>query len=469
MIRTRWFSPSTQLRPLPLSGGRLGWGILLPFLIFCLWLAGGTAVSAQNPTDEILNLVNAHRASYGLPAFQYNGQLANAAQNHAAWMAQTGIYSHFQTNGSSPQSRANAAGYVGNVSENIVGGTHLSAREGVLWWQNSGVHNQTMLSSRYSQAGVGYALSADGQRMYVLVVGQPSDQPPSNQPPETHAAPIYVEPIEIAAPREDGAIVHVVKTGQTAWAIAARYDIPLSELLYLNSLGNSPTLNIGDEIYIRLAEGQAPPPTPTPPLSHIVQEGQTLWTIAAIYDIELSTLLYYNNLGPEDILQPGDEVRIYWPEGEPLPPTPTPQMAHIVREGDTGWSVALRYGLTLEQLLAYNNLAADAVLHIGDELWIRPTFTPIATPITPTAEATATAVPPTREPLAIAAILLPTATTTPLAPRPSPLPTPLSPLPTATPANSLSQTLYRGSMIASVGLLVAAGIIILVMRKNNLV
>jgi LysM repeat protein len=427
----------------------------------CLGLARATAVSAQSPAQEILAMVNELRTANGLPSFQYDAFLASVAQSHASWMAQTGIYSHFQSNGSSPQSRADAAGYVGFVSENIVGGTNLRSREALLWWQNSPTHNQTLLTSRYIHAGVGYALSGDGQQMYVLVVGRPSNQPTTNEADDS-AEPIYVAPIEIAAPREDGAIVHVVKTGQTAWALAARYDIPLSELLYLNSLGNNPTLNIGDEIYIRLAEGQAPPPTPTPSLSHIVQEGQTLWTIAAIYDLQLSDLLWFNSLSPEELLQPGDEVRIRWPADQPLPPTPTPQMTHIIRTGDSAWAIALQYGLTLEQLLAYNNLTEAAILLPGNELWIRPTFTPIATA---TSEATATAVPTH------------TQTASPLATRPSPLATPLAPrssllapLPTPTavsPANNLSQTLYRGSMVASVGFLVLAGIILLAMRKNN--
>ena len=448
-------------------------------LILLLCRVNSVPVSAQSPSAEILTLVNNLRTANGLPAFQYNSALATAAQNHAAWMAQTGIYSHYQSNGSSPQSRADAAGYIGSVSENIVGGTGLTPREGVIWWQNSAVHNQTMLTTRYVHAGVGYALSADGQRMYVLVVGRPSDTPNTpNQTPDTSAAPIYVEPIEIAAPRDDGAIVHIVKTGQTAWAIAARYDIPLSQLLYLNSLGSSPTLGIGDEIYIRLAEGQSPPPTPTPPISHIMQEGQTLWTISAIYDVPLADLLLFNNLNPEEILQPGDEIRIHWPAGEPLPPTPTPQMTHFVQKGDTGWGIALRYGLTLEQLLAFNDLAADAILNIGDELWIRPfpTKTPTVTPATPPATATPT---PTREPLALAAMLLPSATITPDITT-TPHSTPHTPLTTSTPslvtetppaseaaATDWSHTLYRGSMIASVGLLVAAGIIILAMRKND--
>jgi len=145
-----------------------------------------------------------------------------------------------------------------------------------------------------------------------------------------------------------------------------------------------------------------------------------------------------------------------------LPPTPTPQMTHIIRTGDSAWAIALQYGLTLEQLLAYNNLTEAAILLPGNELWIRPTFTPIATP---TSEATATAAPThTQTPSPLATSHSPLAT--PLAPRSSLL----APLPTPTavpPANNLSQTLYRGSMVASVGFLVLAGIILLAMRKNN--
>ena len=67
-----------------------------------------TAVSAQSPTGSILTLVNQLRASYGLPGFTYDPQLAAAAQAHANWMAQTAVYSHTGAGGSTPQTRANA-------------------------------------------------------------------------------------------------------------------------------------------------------------------------------------------------------------------------------------------------------------------------------------------------------------------------------------------------------------------------
>jgi LysM repeat protein len=58
-------------------------------------------------------------------------------------------------------------------------------------------------------------------------------------------------------------------------------------------------------------------------------------------------------------------------------PTPTPApITHTVASGDTLYGIAGTYGITLEQLLAANNLRADAVLRIGQVLLIPPTPTP---------------------------------------------------------------------------------------------
>lgn len=358
-----------------------------------------TTVAQSDPASEILQLVNEVRATYGLSPFRYNSSLAAAAQSHANWMAANTVYSHTGAGGSRPQDRAAAAGYVGFVSENIVGGTDLMPRQGVVWWQNSDIHFNTMISTRYVAAGTGYA-RGEGQNFYVLVVGRPSDEAPTAPRPSTQNAPdlpremLFVAPVEISEPREDGAIIHEVKPGQTIWTIAARYEVELAELLWLNNLSDDSFLHPGDEIIVRLPEGASPPPTPTPPLTHIVKEGQTAWTIAARHNIKLDLLLWLNNLDEEAVLQPGDEIIIRLAEGQPPPPTATPIIKHRVEEGQTAWTVAALYDLTLEELLAFNNLSNDAVLHPGDELLVRsptppapptvpPTFTAVAPTITP--------------------------------------------------------------------------------------
>lgn len=426
-----------------------------------------TAVSAQSPTADILTLVNQLRASYGLPAFTYDPQLASAAQAHANWMAQTAVYSHTGAGGSTPQIRANAAGYPGYVSENIVGGTHLNPGGGVTWWRNSSIHFATMISNRHTQAGVGFAQGHD-QNFYVLVVGYPADKPPEIQVREETVnyvdAPFFVEPIAVSGPREDGSIVHTLQEGHTLWAISARYEVPIWEILLYNGLNEDSVIKPGDELTIRLAEGAEPPPTPTPPAHHIVDDGDNSWSIAAWYNISLADFLWYNGMGENDMLQPGDEVKIRLVEGEVPPPTPTPQLAHIVESGDSFWAIAVRYNLSLDELFAFNGMNENSFLGIGDEIVI----------VSPTPSATPTIV-PSQTPLLAETAVVPSST-------PFPTPAQLMPSPTAqeiaalvatpplknsTPPDSgLGDVIGIGVMAFGVGLLLIAVVGVVYLRKE---
>jgi LysM repeat protein len=382
-------------------------------LLLCLLLASGhgrdTAEAAQgDPVSEIFQLVNQVRASRGLPPFQYNGALATAAQSHANWMAANLAYSHYGAGGSSPQSRATGAGYGGYVAENIVGGTSMSPRQGILWWQNSPVHYNTIVSSRYVEAGTGYA-SNGSQNMYVLVVGRPpgaEEVAPQNRTPDRSAVPLRITPIELAEPREDGSIVHVMRQGQAMWTVAAYYDVDLDFLYLINGLTEDDVLQPGDEVTVRLADGQVPPPTPTPPLTYQVQDGDTPWGIALINGIELDFLYLLNNLSPSSMLQPGDELVVRLAEGQAPPATPTPSSTHVVQEGQSIWLIAAIYNLTVDQLLALNDMTLDSVIRPGDELLIRelpptPTATepPAALPATAAATAIAVSLNPSVAPL----------------------------------------------------------------------
>ena len=98
--------------------------------------------------------------------------------------------------------------------------------------------------------------------------------------------------------------------------------------------------------------------------------------IAARYDVDLFTIFYLNGFDENVLLHPGDEVRVRLAPGEDPPPTPTPKLHHVVREGDTLWTVAALHSLTLDELLALNGLTTDAVLQVGDQLLIREMPTP---------------------------------------------------------------------------------------------
>jgi hypothetical protein len=113
---------------------------------------------------------NSIRRRVGLFPHRINPALTSAAQDHANYMARTGQFSHY-TNGG-PQYRANKFGFRGGVRENIAYGT--ATIDGAFnMWQNSGAHYASIVSGT-TEAGFGYAVSANGLAYWVGVYATPA-------------------------------------------------------------------------------------------------------------------------------------------------------------------------------------------------------------------------------------------------------------------------------------------------------
>ncbi|MBN1201044.1 MAG: LysM peptidoglycan-binding domain-containing protein [Anaerolineae bacterium] len=312
---------------------------LIEILLLALVVtAFGASPTAAQPSRayEIVDLVNQFRADNGLPALEIDSSLMTAAQRHAEWMASTYTYSHTGEGGSTPQQRATAAGYVGYVYENFAGGTNQTPQETIGWWSRSAVHLQTMLLPNHVHIGAGYAAN-ESQNLYVLLVGKSSQFAPGGSR-EDEADPEENQPqaplILTAVPGEDGSVVHTVDIGQTLWDISAVYGVELDDLRTLNYLKPGAVLHPGDQIIIRLGEGQPPPPSPTPPTTHTVQEGESTWTIAAIYGLTLDEIRAWNQL-EDNVIHPGDVLLIRAPNPTPTEtPETTAPPAEIAAAGD---------------------------------------------------------------------------------------------------------------------------------------
>jgi uncharacterized protein YkwD len=126
---------------------------------------------------ELINTLNAYRAQNGLPAYTTNDLLSQAATAHANDMACNKLFGHNGSNGSTPTTRVAATGYnAASITENVYGSyPPLSGQEVMNWWKNDKTdlrHNQNLLSSVYTEIGVGYSFF-DNFGFYVLVFGTP--------------------------------------------------------------------------------------------------------------------------------------------------------------------------------------------------------------------------------------------------------------------------------------------------------
>ncbi len=225
-------------------------------------------ITAGNAYD-VIALVNQLRASNGLAPFQTNAALMASAQSHSQYQANIGSTTHTGSGGSDVKSRALAAGYGAgaNVSviENIYGGMGATPQRAVTWWQGDGPHLNTMLSTRHTDAGAGIAVSSSGVVFITLDVGSVvggSAPPVSQTTPVVGSTPgalpaastgVVFNPVLIASPNPDGSIIHLVQAGQTLWTIAATYKIALPDLLRLNGFTENSLIYPGDKLLIKPA------------------------------------------------------------------------------------------------------------------------------------------------------------------------------------------------------------------------
>ncbi len=252
------------------------WGVGLTLALLVCSQIGIRPLEAQAQTGSAYDLiaaVNQLRQAYGLPPYQINSALMAAAQSHSEYQASIGSITHTGAGGTRPRDRAIAFGYGGGatvfISENIAGGTNLSYRGAVQMWQGDSLHMNTMIGANYRDAGAGVA-SAGGVVYYTLDVGYIAGSPGSGT--GSTAAPVSTSitfyPVVVATPRPDGSIVHVVQPGQTLWTIAASYQVGLEELIALNNLTNAAWIYPGDKILIKPpSDTQTQTPTegvPTP-------------------------------------------------------------------------------------------------------------------------------------------------------------------------------------------------------------
>jgi murein DD-endopeptidase MepM/ murein hydrolase activator NlpD len=99
--------------------------------------------------------------------------------------------------------------------------------------------------------------------------------------------------------------------------------------------------------------------------THILQRGETIYSIARSYGVSVQDILRFNGIADATRVQAGQRIRI------PVQHTGGGTGGygeHRVARGETLYSIARRYGTTLQELLDLNGLLSSYVLKEGDRL-----------------------------------------------------------------------------------------------------
>ena len=121
-----------------------------------------------------LDLTNAQRTRRGLVKLRLDARLSELARDRAQYMAQSGQFSHTQSNGTDVFDMidsANITWYAAGeiIAWNTAGPLDYSAEFAVDGWMGSPSHKAIVLSSLYNYVGFGLAIAPDGTRYWAGV------------------------------------------------------------------------------------------------------------------------------------------------------------------------------------------------------------------------------------------------------------------------------------------------------------
>ncbi len=180
---------------------------------------------------------------------------------------------------------------------------------------------------------------------------------------------------------------HRVAQGETLGAIANRYRISVGALREANNL-NGDLIRAGADLLVPLASRPTDRAGQTARVGrgeaerqrydHVVQRGESLWTIARRYGVRVSDLVRWNELDANAILPLGERL-VIWSEaeGSPLarPGDRIQSVTYTVREGDSLYRIARQFSVGINDLRRWNDIAEGSYLQPGQRLQMRVNVT----------------------------------------------------------------------------------------------
>ncbi|MCK6578059.1 MAG: LysM peptidoglycan-binding domain-containing protein [Anaerolineae bacterium] len=206
----------------------------------------------------------------------------------------------------------------------------------------------------------------------------------------THLLFIVLTSWHVLAQDVPGIAVHVVQRGENLYRISLQYGLTVDQIADANGISNPDAISVGQRLLI-------PPPNSAEEsvlaIVHIVQPGETLESIGALYQINEDILGAANRITSsaevyvgQTLIIPGAEIASAAAaiDAESASPgveesssadvsevlDPTRLMVHIVQRGESLFEISKKYGVSVNDLIQANQFADPSLIYPGQELVI---------------------------------------------------------------------------------------------------
>lgn len=163
---------------------------------------------------------------------------------------------------------------------------------------------------------------------------------------------------------------YTVKTGDTLYAIARRYNISVNQLAAANNIRNVNLIHVGQVLIIPgISGGGSTTPPPSTTTKYTVKSGDTLYAIAKKYGLSVEQIVAANNIKNANLIQPGQVLTIPGKSSGSNVPKPATKY-HTVRAGDTLYAISRQYGVSIQKIATANKLTNPNLIRVGQVLVI---------------------------------------------------------------------------------------------------
>ena len=164
-------------------------------------------------------------------------------------------------------------------------------------------------------------------------------------------------------------VVHIVQQGETLFSISRRYGLTVSAIAHANGIPDPRRIYVGQRLVIPNGE---PVLADDETISYVVSPGDTLASVALRYNTTWQTLAEINGLLSPNVSYVGQVVQVPSPGvfGEEGPGLTRGGARYVVRPNDTLFGIAMRYSVSAWALAAASHVANPALIYAGQELVI---------------------------------------------------------------------------------------------------